>query len=185
MPQTMPEATPGAPTGCLVAQFKALSLKQNDVVLRAHQAKTWLRRNVAKCTAEQLSAIMGNSPTWLGTALTQDIASFIEGAVEIKALGQPEQMARLYESLGKEGAKEVVTIDSGKPRPPVVPSMVVGDKAMKDSEANAQGKPAAEAPIAQNSAAVPADMAKTVPPKVMDKVADSVAQKMATKVKTP
>lgn len=181
MSQAIPEATPGAPTGCLVAQFKALSLKQNDGVRRAQQAKTWLRRNVAKCTAEQLSAILGNSPTWLGTALTQDIASFIEGAVEIKALGKPEMMARLYESLGKEGQTGVADVNSGQPRAPVVPSTAVNDKAGKEPVANA-GDPSAAAP---STTSAPSDVAAVMPGKVVDKVADNVASKLAPTMKTP
>lgn len=118
-------AKPAAGSGCLVAEFKTLSLSLNDVVVRAQQAKTWLQKNIARCSSEQLSAIESNSPSWLGHALTPELAGLIEGAIEAKISGNPALMGQLYESLGKEGKASVETYRNPTPRAPVVQPAVV------------------------------------------------------------
>ena len=109
-----------APGACMVAEFKTLALSQEDVVLRNRQAQAWLQKNVARCTPEQLSAIKGNSPMWLGTALTPELAGLFEGAIEAKIAGNPALMGQLYESLGKEGTASVSTTKNPTARAPVV-----------------------------------------------------------------
>ena len=91
------------------------------------ERQAWLQRNIARCSVEQLSAIKGNSPSWLGHALTPELAGLIEGAVEVKAFGNSALLGQLYESLGKEGTASVVTYKNPTPRAPVVqPPMVQG-----------------------------------------------------------
>lgn len=125
---------------CLVAEFKTLSLSQNDVELRIRQAQEWLRRNISRCTSEQLSAIKGNSPSWLGHALTPELAGLIEGAIEAKISGNPALMGQLYESLGKEGSASVATYRNPTPRAPVVqPSVVMGGLAGAVNYGNVSG----------------------------------------------
>ena len=118
-------AKPAAGGACMVAEFKTLALSQEDVVLRNRQAQAWLQRNVARCTPEQLSAIKGNSPMWLGTALTPELAGLFEGAIEAKIAGNPALMGQLYESLGKEGTASVSTTKNPTARAPVVQQPVV------------------------------------------------------------
>jgi len=119
-----------APGACLVAEFKTLSLSLEDVLERTRQAQLWLRKNISLCTTEQLSAIKGNSPSWLGHALTPELAGLIEGAIEAKISGNPALMGQLYESLGKEGKASVETYKNPTPRAPLVQQpMVLGGMA--------------------------------------------------------
>lgn len=147
-----------APKGCLVAHFKALSLGQNDVQRRVAEAKVWLRRNVDLCTAAQLTSIRGNSAAWLGTALTQEIASFIEGAVEVKALGDPQLMAELYDSFGKDAKAGVNVIRSGTPRPPVQQPVIV-----LANDRSAAAPPPISAPVGGNATTPPSPGATASP----------------------
>lgn len=110
--------------GCFVAHFKSLALKTHNPQLRAELAEKWLRQNTPSCTPVQLSSMQANSPNWLGTALTHDIASILEGAIEASIAGNPELMGRLYESVGKEGQSGSVTLTNPVARAPVVQPMV-------------------------------------------------------------
>jgi hypothetical protein len=114
-----------APAGaCFVAHFKSLALRTHAPDLRASMAKAWLERNAGSCTDVQLATLLANSPNWLGTALTLEISSILEGAIEAKIAGNPELMGKLYESLGKEGQASTVTYTNPTPRAPVVRPMV-------------------------------------------------------------
>jgi hypothetical protein len=110
--------------GCFVAHFKSLALKTHNPQLRAELAEKWLRQNTPSCTQVQLSSMQANSPNWLGSALTLDISSILEGAIEANIAGNPELMGRLYESLGKEGQSGNVTLTNPVARAPVVQPMV-------------------------------------------------------------
>lgn len=115
----------GSPAkGCFVAHFKSLALKTHNPQLRAELAEKWLRQNTPSCTQAQLSSMQANSPNWLGTALTHDISSILEGAIEASIAGNPELMGRLYESVGKEGQSGSVTMTNPVARAPVVQPMV-------------------------------------------------------------
>jgi hypothetical protein len=115
------QATPAK--GCFVAHFKSLALKTHSPDMRAVLAEKWLQLNAPSCTKAQLSALQANSPSWLGSALTQEIASILEGAIEANIAGNPELMARLYESSGKEGQSSSVTLTNPAARAPVVQPM--------------------------------------------------------------
>lgn len=115
---------------CFVAHFKSLALKTHQPQLRATMAEDWLRKNALACTSAQLSALQSNSPNWLGTALTMEIAAILEGAIEAKISGNPELMGKLYESAGKEGTSSTVTYTNPTPRAPVVqPNVINGSLA--------------------------------------------------------
>ena len=115
----------GSPAkGCFVAHFKSLALKTHNPQLRAELAEKWLKQNTPSCTQAQLSSMQANSPNWLGTALTHDISSILEGAIEASIAGNPELMGRLYESVGKEGQSGSVTMTNPVARAPVVQPMV-------------------------------------------------------------
>ena len=109
---------------CFVAHFKSLALRTHAPELRASMAKDWLERNAGSCTDVQLATLLANSPNWLGTGLTLEISSILEGAIEAKIAGNPELMGKLYESLGKEGQASSVTYTNPMPRAPVVRPMV-------------------------------------------------------------
>lgn len=135
-----PETRKPAAGACLVAEFKTLSLSQDDVVLRTQQAHAWLQWNISRCTSEQLSAIKSNSPSWLGHALTPELAGLIEGAIEAKISGNPALMGQLYESLGKEGKASVETLRNPTPRAPLVQQpMVLGGMAGAVNYGNVTG----------------------------------------------
>lgn len=106
--------------GCLVANFKALALKTHNPDDRAQLAEAWLFRYAAVCSNEQLAMIRANSPSWLGTGLTQELSSLLEGAIEAKISGNPALMSKLYESAGKEGSASIETFKIPTPRAPVV-----------------------------------------------------------------
>jgi hypothetical protein len=115
----------GSPAkGCFVAHFKSLALKTHNPQLRAELAEKWLKQNTPSCTQAQLSSMQANSPNWLGTALTHEISSILEGAIEASIAGNPELMGRLYESVGKEGQSGSVTLTNPVARAPVVQPMV-------------------------------------------------------------
>ena len=116
------QATPSK--GCFVAHFKSLALKTHSPDMRAVLAEKWLQLNAPNCTKAQLSALQANSPSWLGSSLTQEIASILEGAIEANIAGNPELMARLYESSGKEVQSGSVTLTNPPARAPVVQPMV-------------------------------------------------------------
>ncbi|MEY3522222.1 MAG: hypothetical protein RLZZ177_2937, partial [Pseudomonadota bacterium] len=103
--------------------FKSLALKTHNPELRAVLAEKWLQLNAPSCTKAQLSALQANSPSWLGSSLTQEIASILEGAIEANIAGNPELMARLYESSGKEVQSGSVTLTNPAARAPVVQPM--------------------------------------------------------------
>lgn len=105
---------------CLVANFKALALGTQNPEDRTRLAEEWVHKHVSACTNEQLSMIRANSPSWLGTGLTQELSSLLEGAVEAKIAGNPALMSQLYESAGKEGVSSTETMKSPTPRAPVV-----------------------------------------------------------------
>lgn len=120
-----PSGAQGSPAkGCFVAHFKSLALKTHNPQLRAELAEKWLRQNTPSCTQVQLASMQANSPNWLGSALTHDIASILEGAIEANIAGNPELMGRLYESVGKEGQSGSVTLSNPVARAPVVQPMV-------------------------------------------------------------
>jgi hypothetical protein len=110
--------------GCFVAHFKSLALKTHNPQLRAVLAEQWLQQNTPSCTQVQLSSLLANSPNWLGSALTHDISSILDGAIEANISGNPELMGRLYESLGKEGTNSSVTLTNPVARAPLVQPMV-------------------------------------------------------------
>jgi hypothetical protein len=119
--QALAQSTP-AP-GCFVAHFKSLAFKTHIPEQRAALAEKWLQLNAPSCSKAQLSALQANSPSWLGSALTQEIASILEGAIEANIAGNPELMARLYESSGKEVQSGSVTTTNPAARAPVVQPM--------------------------------------------------------------
>ena len=116
-----------AGAACLVSHFRAVVLSTHDVELRATRAEEWLRKYSTVCTTEQLNAIKGNAPSWLGHALTPELGGIIEGLVESKVAGNPALMGQLYESVGKEMKPGVDVARTPPARAPVVvPPIIQG-----------------------------------------------------------
>ena len=107
---------------CMVAEFRSLALLTHDANERVSKTNDWLKQNGEKCTQAQLNAIASNSPTWLGTALTIEVAGRIDALIEAKIADNPDLMAALYSSKGKE-ARASVEVTKPPPAPaPVVPA---------------------------------------------------------------
>jgi len=107
---------------CMVAEFRSLALLTHDANERVRKTNDWLKQNGEKCTQAQLNAIASNSPTWLGTALTIEVAGRIDALIEAKIADNPDLMAALYSSKGKE-ARASVEVTKPPPAPaPVVPA---------------------------------------------------------------
>ena len=117
-----------SPGACSVAHFKSVALRINQPELRSAEIEKWLISHAGACTDAQLNTMNANSPLWLGTALTPTIAALIEAAIEAKISGQPLEMGKLYESMGKEAqAPSTVTLTLPQARLPVVkPSVNMG-----------------------------------------------------------
>jgi hypothetical protein len=83
--------------------------------------KDWLKLKGANCTPNQLAIIASNRASWLGTADTVDIAGDIDGLIEAKILNNPDLMASMYSSKGKEAPRASVEVTQPPPAPaPVV-----------------------------------------------------------------
>ncbi len=106
---------------CSVAQFKAVALRIHQPDNRSAAIEKWLISHAGACTDAQLNTLNANSPLWLGTALTPTIAALIEAAIEAKIAGQPLEMGKLYESMGREAqSPSTETVGLPRPRAPVV-----------------------------------------------------------------
>ena len=108
--------------GCLVAEFRSLALLTHDVGERIAKVNAWLKQKGPRCTQAQLAAIASNRATWLGTADTIEVAGQVDGLIEAKIANDPDIMAAMYTSKGKE-ARASVEVTQPPPAPaPVVPA---------------------------------------------------------------
>lgn len=108
--------------GCLVAEFRSLALLTHDVGERIAKVNAWLKQKGPRCTQAQLAAIASNRATWLGTADTIEVAGQVDGLIEAKIANDPDMMAAMYTSKGKE-ARASVEVTQPPPAPaPVVPA---------------------------------------------------------------
>lgn len=112
--------TPGRNGVCLVAEFRSMALQTHDVAERIAKVNDWLQQKGGNCTPAQLAAIASNRATWLGTADTVTISAGIDALIEAKILNDPDQMAAMYSSKGKEGRASVEVT-----KPPPAPAPVV------------------------------------------------------------
>ncbi len=106
--------------GCLVAEFRSLALLTHDVAERITKVNAWLKQKGPRCTQAQLAAIASNRATWLGTADTIEVAGNVDGLIEAKIANDPELMAAMYTSKGKEARASVEVT-----QPPPAPAPVV------------------------------------------------------------
>lgn len=106
--------------GCLVAEFRSLALLTHDVSERIAKVSDWLNQNGEKCTQAQLMAIASNRATWMGTADTIAVVGKVDGLIEAKIANDPDLMASMYTSKGKETRASVEVT-----KPPAAPAPVV------------------------------------------------------------
>ncbi len=104
---------------CFISEFRHIGKTVHDPVERLHQAKHWLIQNVASCSIEKLNLINGNRASWLGTSDTPFFMTMIDSMIEYKAVGNPEMLAQIFNSAGKEGTASLqVTSVTQAPRTP-------------------------------------------------------------------
>ena len=104
---------------CFISEFRHIGMTVHDPVERLHQAKQWLIQNVASCSIEKLTLINGNRASWLGTSDTSFFMTLIDSMIEYKAAGNPEMLAQIFNSAGKEGTASLqVTSVTQAPRTP-------------------------------------------------------------------
>ena len=109
--------------GCLVSEFRSLALLTHDVAQRIVKVKDWLKTKGTSCTPTQLATIVSNRSSWLGTADTVAISTGIDSLIESKITNNPDLMASMYSSKGKEAPRASVEVTQPPPAPaPVVPA---------------------------------------------------------------
>lgn len=106
---------------CLVSEFKSIALLTHDVEERIIKINDWIKLNGASCTPSQLSAIASNRATWLGTADTVAVSSSIDGLIEAKIKNDPDLMAQMYSSKGKDFRPSLQVTQTPQAPAPVVP----------------------------------------------------------------
>ena len=121
--QAQPKARAG---GCLVSEFRSLALLTHDVSERIAKVSDWLNQNGEKCTQAQLMAIASNRATWLGTADTVAVVGKVDGLIEAKIARDPDLMAAMYTSKGKETRASVEITKPPAAPAPVVPAPAAG-----------------------------------------------------------
>jgi hypothetical protein len=104
---------------CFISEFRHIGMTVHDPVERLHQAKQWLIQNVSSCSIEKLTLINGNRASWLGASDTSFFMTLIDSMIEYKAAGNPEMLAQIFNSAGKEGTASLqVTSVMQAPRTP-------------------------------------------------------------------
>jgi hypothetical protein len=117
--QSKKVATKEPAPSCFISEFRHIGMTVHDPVERLHQAKQWLIQNVASCSIEKLNLINGNRASWLGTSDTSFFMTLIDSMIEYKAAGNPEMLAQIFNSAGKEGTASLqVTSVTQAPRTP-------------------------------------------------------------------
>lgn len=179
---TAPSPTP--PVTCTVAEFHALAMTTHHPKERADKALAWMQTNGVGCTPAQLTMIMSNRPTWMGTGDTPELAASISRLLEIKTSNDPGALERLYRpqvqspvrretavagpDAGTAGASSPAPVVASAP--PVGVSAVVGTGLGLPGAAGMTGAAVALAPAGQginiNTAApLPeVDMSRKMPP---------------------
>ena len=79
-----PPVKPGTldPLDCVVADFRAIGIDNQDAEQRRSKAIAWLNKHGKSCTAEQLIVMRNNRQQWMGTA---DNAAIMPTAANVHA----------------------------------------------------------------------------------------------------
>ena len=93
-----PPVKPGTldPLDCVVADFRAIGIDNQDAEQRRSKAIAWLGKHGKSCTAEQLIVMRNNRQQWLGTADNAALAARIDGLLEVFAATNKDIAVLLY-----------------------------------------------------------------------------------------
>lgn len=128
MTAAMAQKKPVTKGACLISELKNIGLYTHEVAGRIQLTRDWLAANARYCSESQLRMINSNRGSWLGHADTLEISLLLDKLYEAKISNDPELMARVFESAGKE-RYPVLEVSRNPPRPaPVVspiPTVVI------------------------------------------------------------
>ena len=102
--------------GCQVAYFKAQAMAIHNTQERITMTHDWLKDNIPECSASQLKNILGNSPIWLGTALTPKIAGLLEAAIEAKSSDDTSAVEKLLKPPVRKSEEALAEVHTAGPR---------------------------------------------------------------------
>lgn len=118
---TLPAHAQRSASACLVSEFRSIAHLTHDIEQRIAKINDWIKQKGLNCTPSQLSAIASNRATWLGSADTVAISSSIDGLIEAKIKDDPDLMARMYSSKGKDFRPSTQVTQPPQAPAPVVP----------------------------------------------------------------
>ena len=118
---TLPGYAQRPASACLVSEFRSIAHSTHDNEQRIAKINDWIKQKGPNCTPSQLSAIASNRATWLGSADTVAISSSIDGLLEAKIKDDPDLMARMYSSKGKDFKPSTQVTQPPQAPAPVVP----------------------------------------------------------------
>ena len=81
---------------CVVAEFRAIGIDEQDVTKRRSRALNWLQQRSKQCSVEQLLMIRNNRSQWMGTADSAKLASVVDSLLEAIAAENPRVATLLY-----------------------------------------------------------------------------------------
>lgn len=81
---------------CVVAEFRAIGIDEQDVSKRRSRALSWLQQRSKQCSVEQLLMIRNNRSQWMGTADSAKLASVVDSLLEAIAAENPRVATLLY-----------------------------------------------------------------------------------------
>ena len=81
---------------CVVAEFRAIGIDEQDVNKRRSRALSWLQQRSKQCSVEQLLMIRNNRSQWMGTADSAKLASVVDSLLEAIAAENPRVATLLY-----------------------------------------------------------------------------------------
>lgn len=102
--------------GCQVSYFKAQAMAIHGTQERITMTHDWLKDNIPQCSAAQLKTILGNSPMWLGTALTPKIAGLLEAAIEAKSSDDASVVEQLLKPPTRKAEESLAEVQTAGPR---------------------------------------------------------------------
>ena len=81
---------------CVVAEFRAIGIDEQDVTKRRSRALSWLQQRAKQCSVEQLLMLRNNRSQWMGTADSAKLASVVDSLLEAIAADNPRVATLLY-----------------------------------------------------------------------------------------
>jgi hypothetical protein len=81
---------------CVVAEFRAIGIDEQDTTKRRTRALSWLQQRAKQCSVEQLLMIRNNRSQWMGTADSAKLASVVDSLLEAIAAENPRVATLLY-----------------------------------------------------------------------------------------